>query len=113
MAFSVIKTGAIAAAIVLATASTSFAATWGMMTQDSVVRANHSNGSPVVNHVDDGDMVKITGSWGQWYKISIPGPDGWVRKNRVDLNPYAPPPSSGPGVSFCFNGPLGYVCVNS
>lgn len=111
MALNLLKTTAIAAALVIATASTSFAATWGMINQDSVVRSNHSNLSAVVNHVDDGDMVQIIGSWGQWYKIAIPGPNGWIRKHKVELD-YVDDPSE-PGVQFCFTGPLGYFCASN
>jgi len=111
MSLSVLKTGAIAAVIVLATASASLAATWGVVTQNSAVRANHSNAAAIVNSVSFGQPVQIVNSWGNWYKIKVPGPDGWVRKNRVSLNP-APPPPSSPGVQFCFNGPFGYLCVN-
>ncbi len=112
MSLSILKTGAIAAAIVLATASASLAATWGVVTQNSPVRSNHYNASAVVNSVNFGQPVQIVNSWGNWYKIQIPGPDGWVRKNRVSINPAPPPPSPGPGVQFCFNGPFGYLCIN-
>lgn len=112
MSLSLLKIGAIAAAIVLVTASASLAATFGVVTQGSPVRANHSNASAIVNSVAFGQPVEIVNSWGNWYKVKIPGPDGWVRKNRISLNPAPPPPSSGPGVQFCFNGPFGYLCIN-
>lgn len=110
MALSFVKTGVIALAMVAATATAASAATWAQVDVDSVIRANHNAFSPIVNSVDEGDIVKITGSWGQWYKIKIPGPDGWIRKNRVDVlgsSPTPPPPSG----EFCVSGPLGYFCV--
>ncbi len=110
MALSLLKTGALAATMILATASTSFAATWAMVEVDSVIRANHSNASAVVNSVDEGDVVQIIGSWGTWYKVSIPGPNGWIKKSKLDLD-FVDDPSD-PGVQFCFHGPLGYFCVN-
>lgn len=112
MTLSLVKTGAIAAAMLIATASSSFAATWAMVDQDTNVRAGHSNGSAVVNYVEEGDVVQIIGHWGNWYKIAIPGPNGWVRSYKLDID-YEDDPSS-PGIQFCFTGPFGgYVCANS
>src|SRR5690606_30090093 len=112
MALSILKTTAIAAALVVATASSSFAATWAVVLQDSFIRANHSNGSAIVDSVEEGDAVRIIGSWGQCDRTNPqgPGPHGWIRKYKVDLD-YEDDPSD-PGVQFCFNGPLGYFCVN-
>ena len=74
---------------------------------------HHSLGSPVINSVDEGDYVKILAHWGNWYKIKIAGPDGWVKASVLDFD-YVDDPTPGPNnVQACFWGPLGYVCVNS
>lgn len=112
MSLSILKTGAAAAAILIATTASSFAATWAYVDHDANVRYNHSSVSMVVNTVDEGDYVKVLAHWGNWYKIKVPGPDGWVKANVLDLD-YTPDPGPGPdGVQACFWGPLGYVCIN-
>ncbi|MEO6396639.1 MAG: hypothetical protein ABIO40_12110 [Devosia sp.] len=108
MTLSLVKTGAIAAALVFATATSSLAATYAIVEQDSLIRYNHSNSSSVVNDVEEGDLVQIIGEWGNWYKIAIPGPNGWIRSYKLELD-YEDDPA--PGVQFCFMGPLGKVCV--
>lgn len=115
MSISVLKTGAIAAALLVATTASSFAATWAYIDHDVLVRANHNNAAPIVNSADEGDYVKVLAHWGNWYKIKVPGPDGWVRANALDFDGYGPGPGpSDPGVQACFWGPLGgYICVNN
>jgi len=109
MSLNVIKTGAIAAAILLATTAASFASAWATVDHDTAVRMFHSNGSPTVNWVAEDDHVKVIDHFGSWYKIKIPGQDGWVKANALDFGGYGP----GPGpVQACFWGPLGYVCIN-
>lgn len=113
MTLSLVKTGAIAAALLIATASSSFAASWAMVTQNSNVKANHYNVAANVNHVDAGDIVQVIGHWGNWSKIAIPGPNGWIRSYKLDTTyGYGFGYPTTPGVQFCFTGPLGYVCVN-
>ena len=113
MSLSLLKTGAVAAAILLATTASSFAASWAYVDHDAYVRASHFNVSPVVNAVEEGQYVKVINSWGNWYKVQIPGQDGWVKASVLDFTP-GPGPGPGPGnVQFCFWGPLGYVCVNN
>lgn len=112
MSLSLVKTGAIAAALVLATTASSMAAQWAYVDHDAWVRANHYNVAPIVNSVEEGDYVKVTAHWGNWYKVQIPGQDGWVKSGVLDFSP-GPGPFPGPGnVQACFWGPLGYVCVN-
>ena len=111
MSLSLVKTGAVAAALLIASTASSFAATWAYVDHDANVRQNHSVASAVVNWVSEGDHVKVINHWGNWYKVQIPGPDGWVRASALD---FTPGPGPGPdGVQFCFWGPLGYVCVNN
>ncbi|HEY0917848.1 SH3 domain-containing protein [Devosia sp.] len=112
-----LKTGFVAAAVVLATAGASMAATWAWVEQDAKVRANHQNIAPVVNWVEEGQKVQIVGSWGNWYKIKIPGQDGWVKKGLLAFNPWpnAPWPGYGAGYgggSFCINGDNAQFCIS-
>ncbi|MEQ1770934.1 MAG: SH3 domain-containing protein [Devosia sp.] len=109
MTFSLVKTGAIAAALVLAPAGTSFAAQYAIVDQDSAVREYHSNNSDIVNYVDEGDIVQIIGHSGNWYKIAIPGDNGWIRSYKLDFD--YEDEDAGPGVKLCFMGPIGQVCV--
>ena len=89
------------------------AASWAYVDHDAWVRQFHMNGAPIVNSVDEGDYVKVTASWGNWFKVQIPGQDGWVKASALDFTS-GPGPGPGPGnVQFCFWGPLGYVCVNN
>lgn len=115
MSLSILKTGALAATLVLALAGASAAAPLhGEINYDTKVKQFHSNGSPSVNWVSEGDDVWIIGSVPGWYKVKVPGPDGWVKKSAVDVF-YGPGP--GPdygygGPSACFSGPFGGLCVN-
>ena len=117
-----IKTAALAAAIVLATAGASMAATWAYVDQDARVRSNHSNGSMHVNDVYEGDKVKVVGQWNNWYRLQIPGPDGWVRANVLDFDYYDDGPSYptypvkpgfGFGSSFCVDGKNAQFCLGT
>ena len=58
---------------------------------------------------DDVQIIDYHAGNGGWFKLSIPGPNGWVKKSRVELEDTDP---DEPGVNFCFYGPLGYICVN-
>lgn len=109
-----VKTGALAVAVVLATAGASFAAQWAWVDYDAKVRQFHTNASPVVNWVSEGQKVKIVGSWGNWYKIKIPGPDGWLKKSVLDFSPWPndPWPNNGNG-QVCIGGPNGYFCIGN
>ncbi|HWA18128.1 MAG TPA: hypothetical protein VG757_03970 [Devosia sp.] len=113
MTFSLVKTAAIAATLVVASVSAASAATWAYVDQDSKVRLNHYNGSPTVGWVDEGDVVKVINHWGNWYRIDPPGPNnaGWVRSYVLDFD-YEDDPSK-PGVQFCFYNGFAKVCLNS
>lgn len=119
MLINSIKTAALATAIVFATAGASMAATWAYVDQDANVRKNHSNGSAVVNYVDEGDKVKVIGQWKNWYKLQISGPDGWVRANVLDFDYYGDDdyypvkPGIGFGSSFCVDGKNAQFCLGT
>lgn len=117
-----IKTAALATAIVLATGGASMAATWAYVDQDANVRKNHSNSSQPINTVYEGDKVKVIGQWNNWYKVQIPGPDGWVRANVLDFDYYDDGPSYpvypskpgfGFGSSFCVDGKNAQFCLGT
>lgn len=112
MSFS-LKTAFVAATLIAASATGSMAAQYAYVDHDAVVRNGHSLGAPIINSVDEGDYVKILAHWGNWYKIKIAGPDGWVKAGVLDFDYYDDPNPGPNNVQACFWGPLGYVCVNS
>ena len=114
MSHPLVKAGAIAATALMLSAGTAFAAPLlhGEIAYDTKVKANHSNGSPTLQWADEGQDVTILSSWGNWFYVKLPGPDGWVKKAAVDVE-YPDYYDDEPNVNFCFNGPLGYFCVNS
>ena len=105
-----ITTGALAVAVLLASAGASFAATYAWVDQDANVKKKHLNASITVNWVEEGQKVKVIGSWGNWYKIQIPGPDGWVKASVLDwsYDDY----DYGSGGSFCVNGDHAQFCIS-
>lgn len=114
-----IKTVALATAVVAATAGASMAATWAWVDYDAKVKQNHSNASATVNWVEEGQKVKVIGQWNNWYKIQIPGPDGWVRANVLDFDDWGGGgwvdswgPGYGAGGSFCVNGKNAQFCMS-
>jgi hypothetical protein len=115
MSLSLLKTGAIAATAVIMSISGAFAATYGTINYDTKVKAQAKSASQTVNWAEEGDDVLIldyTKKNGGWFKIKVPGPDGWVKKSAVEVFTDGPDMDDEPGVQFCFTGPLGYICVN-
>lgn len=51
--------------------------------QDSDVLKNPNPASTIVNSVDKGAVVNVLDCSGSWCKIQVPGPDGWVKQNRL------------------------------
>lgn len=111
-----LKTAAIATAVILATATSSMAATWAYVDHDSKVR-KYAGAGVTVNWVEEGQKVKIIDKKQKWYKIQIPGQDGWVHANVLDFHP-GPFPGPFPGygygygggASFCADGKKVDVC---
>ena len=110
MSFS-LKTAALAAAILVATAGGSFAAT---IDGDTKVLDQPSKWADVVQYAYDGQYVKVLQCQGKYCYVKISGPDGWVRKSDIDFDfnngPF--PPKNPSPVQACFWGPYGYVCIN-
>lgn len=104
-----IRTAAIALAFVAATAGAASAAQFAWADQDAKVRLQHFNGSPTVNWIQEGQKVKVVGQWNNWYKIQIPGQDGWVKAGVLDWNNFNQPN----GGSFCVQGQKASFCINA
>ena len=108
-----IKTAALATIVVLATAGASMAAQYAWVDNNSKVKKFHQQASQTVNWVQSGQKVKVIGQWNNWYKIQIPGPDGWVKKQVLDFNYNPFPFPNGNGGQICFTGPNGYICIGN
>lgn len=110
---------AIATTLVLATAGTSMAAAWAWADQDAPVRKFHQSGSVVINGVDEGQKVKVIGQWNNWYKLQLPGPDGWVRASVLDFDyyddgpVYPVKPGFGFGSNLCVEGQNAQFCIGT
>lgn len=115
---------ALAAAIVAVTASSSMAATWAWVDQDAYVKKHHQNASMNVNTVYEGQKVKVVDQWNNWFKIQIPGKDGWVKANKLDFHPnwnngwgnngnWGPGYGGSVGGSFCVNGQNAQFCLGA
>lgn len=112
-----LKTIAIAAAVLATTASASMAATWAWVDYDAKVR-KHAGAGAVVNWVEEGQKVKVIDKKAKWYKIKIPGNDGWVHADVLDWKKPGPFPFPGDygygyGGSFCVNGTNASFCLSS
>ena len=108
---TIIKTAALALVAIIGTASAASAAQYAWADQNAKVRQNHFNGAPSVNWIEEGQKVKVVGQWNNWYKISIPGPDGWVKASVLDWNNFPNPQPN--GGSFCVNGNNASFCINA
>ncbi|OEO32212.1 hypothetical protein VW23_012675 [Devosia insulae DS-56] len=92
---------ALAALVGLAVAP-AFAAPNAHMLQDSNVRKTANPNSPVVNSVAAGQLVTVLDCQGTVCLIQIPGPDGWVRQNRLGGLGKGGKPASNVPFSFSF-----------
>jgi uncharacterized protein YgiM (DUF1202 family) len=109
--FKTLKIAALATTVIIATAGASFAATYAYVDYDSKVRKNHSNQSQVINWVEEGQKVKVIGQSGNWYKIQIPGKDGWVKAGALDFDNWNGPNYN--DASFCVNGQYASFCISN
>ena len=107
-----LKTVAITTAVVIATASASFAAS-AWVDHDAKVKFKPKNNSQTVNWVSEGQKVTIIGHSGNWVKVKIPGKDGWVKESALDYTfPVYDDFYDGDGASVCIGGPYGSLCVS-
>ncbi len=109
-----LKTAAIAAVAVIATAGASMAAQYAWVDYDAKVKSQPHNNSQTVNWVQEGQKVTVLAHAGNWVKVKIPGKDGWVKSGALD---YAPFPNNKPwpnsNGSVCINGQYGYICLGN
>lgn len=73
---------ALASFAVLATSTAALAAN-AIVLQDSNVYKSRSTSSQKVNFVEEDDEVNVTKCQGSYCFLKIPGPDGWMKKNRL------------------------------
>ena len=106
-----LKTGALAIVLVVATASASLAAT-AWMDQDSSVRHKPFKIAKKVNWVHEGQKVHVVAEHKGWYKIKIPGKDGWVHKGAIDFKPDWDNDWDNAGASFCIKGDKAQFCIS-
>ena len=109
-----LKTAAIAAVAVLATAGASFAAQYAWVDYDAKVKFKPKHVSKTVNYVEEGQKVKILAHAGNWVKVQIPGKDGWVHTSVLDYQPFPAYDDyyGDGGTSVCIGGPYGSLCVS-
>lgn len=116
MSFRTLKTAALATLVVIATAGVSMASQYAWVENNTKVKQWHKQNSANVNWVQVGQKVKIVGQWNNWYKLQIPGQDGWVKGNVLDFAPQLPGPFPGYGYgyggSFCINGDSASFCLS-
>ncbi|KQU97459.1 SH3 domain-containing protein [Devosia sp. Root105] len=114
MSFRALKTAALATLVVIATAGVSMAAQYAWVENNTKVKKFHQQASQNVNWVQAGQKVKIVGQWNNWYKLQIPGQDGWVKGNVLDFAQQYPFPGYGYGYggSFCINGQNASFCLS-
>ena len=108
---NLIKTAALALAVVAASAGAASAATFAWADQDAKVRLFHKNTSPTVNWIAEGQKVKVIDSFGGWYKVQIPGQDGWVKGSALSFGPYWK--NADYDTSFCVGNVNAKFCINA
>lgn len=125
MSHSLLKIGALAATMLVASASGVFAAQYADINYNTAMKALPKTMSANVDWAGAVDTVLVINcipNNGGWCKVKNGGPAGWVKKAALDFYGYGPgpfpyPPYPGPypypsGPSACFAGPLGSVCVS-
>ena len=125
---SISKTLAASALVLALVLGSAGAASAAWVAKDTVVKKNHFKFAPAVNHLSKGEEVMIVGEYGGWYKIKIPGPDGWVGKSAIGFEKPGKGWGKGKwgngwgnnggwgngsgGGSFCINGEKAQFCIS-
>lgn len=99
-----LKTAAIAATVILATTGASMAATWAWVDHDAKVKKNPGHIGPTVNWVEEGQKVKIVDKKKNYYKLQIPGQDGWVHADVLSFGKPGPFPGPFPAYGYGYGG---------
>lgn len=73
---------ALASFALLATSTAALAAN-AVVTRDSDVYKSRSTSSQKVNFVEEDEEVTVTKCQGSYCFLDIPGPNGWIRQNRL------------------------------
>jgi hypothetical protein len=76
---------ALAALAVAAGTSAAFAAPNAIADGDYELRKSPKNSAAKVNFVEDGEPLTITECTKTWCYAKVPGPDGWIRIDRVEF----------------------------
>ena len=97
-----LKTAALAAAIVAATAGVSMAAQYAWVDNDTYLYEHKNTGSDEVGYAWEGQKVKVLATSSSWAKIKANGDIGWVKKNKLDWD--APGYVSFPGYGYGYGG---------
>lgn len=118
------KRTALAALLVVATSGASLAAV-GWMDDDAVVRHKPAHVAKKVNWVHDGQKVNVVAAYKSWYKVQVPGKDGWVKKSLVSFGKphwshyrshfhgYGHLYGYSTGGSFCVKGKSASICIGA
>lgn len=120
-----VLSGAVAIAALAFSSAAVLAAPNAVVLQDSPVFQTKT-GMAVVNQVEEDDLVEVTECGTTRCRVKIPGPDGWVRKNRLaplddEGDPQPSLPFSlgitmgpgGPGLSIGIGGGSGGISIDA
>jgi uncharacterized protein YgiM (DUF1202 family) len=106
----------LAATLVIATAGAALAApAW--INQHTHVKHKPAHISQNVNWAQAGQQVNVIDAYKSWYKIQLPGKNGWVKKSTVDFKKWGKGPKWGMGknysqLEFCFGGQNASFCIS-
>jgi SH3-like domain-containing protein len=75
---------ATASLLVLSTAGVMASDAWA--NQDTKVRDDASTSADVIDYLAEGEHVNVVDCDYGWCYVKHPGPDGWVKKSKLDFN---------------------------
>lgn len=103
---------ALAAAALIGASAPALAAAKAYVTQDSSLYSKPNSSSAVVNDVDGGTVVTVLTCQGNYCKLQVNGPDGWIKANRLASVVNGKPSSKVPFNFGLFVGPDGKPSVS-
>lgn len=113
-----LKSVALAAAVITATAGASMAAQYAWVDNDTYLYQQHKSSSAKIGYAYEGQKVKVLNTWNNWVKVKANGDIGWVKEHKLDWAPdFVSFPDYGPGYgygggSFCAGGNNGQFCLS-